>query len=97
MQVTLNVSGGWAFDILSGEALVTARQTIKAWAAAEDIKAENARVKNELEAYIIKTRESLETDELLMKVRGEGRGREVHEDSWMKVRSEGGRCTRTHG
>ena len=41
------------------------------WLEAQTAKRETAASKNELESYIISTRESLETDELLMKVRNQ--------------------------
>ena len=39
-----------------------------AWVKAEEAKRETAAAKNELEAYIIKTRGLLESDEMLRKV-----------------------------
>ncbi len=46
-----------------------AQAQIAGWVKAEDIKRDNAAAKNELEAYVIKTREALDGDEGIIKVR----------------------------
>jgi hypoxia up-regulated 1 len=69
VQVTLNVTGnGPRHAPLSGETLKEAKAHIAAWVAAETVKAATAKAKNDLEAYIISTREKLETNEALQQV-----------------------------
>jgi len=69
-QVTLNVTGsGPRFAPLSGDILKEAQAHLAAWRAAETIKAATAKAKNDLESYIISTREKLETEEALQQVR----------------------------
>jgi hypothetical protein len=53
---------------LSGEPLKQAQAHLAAWVAAETVKAATAKAKNDLEAYIISTREKLETNEALQTV-----------------------------
>jgi hypothetical protein len=69
VQVTLNVTGdGPRHAPLSGEPLKEAQAHLAAWVAAETVKAATAKAKNDLEAYIISTREKLETSEALQQV-----------------------------
>lgn len=68
--MSLNVSGpGLAHPPLSGEALELATANVTRWVQAEAVKAATAKAKNDLETYIINTREKLETDELYQQVR----------------------------
>ncbi|WIA17622.1 hypothetical protein OEZ85_014432 [Tetradesmus obliquus] len=68
-HVTLNVTGdGPRHALLSGEPLKQAQAHLAAWVAAETVKAATAKAKNDLEAYIIATREKLETQEALQQV-----------------------------
>uniref|UniRef100_A0A383VU00 Uncharacterized protein n=1 Tax=Tetradesmus obliquus TaxID=3088 RepID=A0A383VU00_TETOB len=68
-HVTLNVTGdGPRHAPLSGEPLKQAQAHLAAWVAAETVKAATAKAKNDLEAYIIATREKLETQEALQQV-----------------------------
>ncbi|WIA37837.1 hypothetical protein OEZ86_014693 [Tetradesmus obliquus] len=68
-HVTLNVTGdGPRHAPLSGEPLKQAQAHLAAWVAAETVKAATAKAKNDLEAYIIVTREKLETQEALQQV-----------------------------
>jgi hypothetical protein len=68
-QVPLTVSGlGWLHPRLVGDDLAVSKVTMAGWLRAQTLKRETAAAKNELESYIISTRESLETDEVLMKV-----------------------------
>lgn len=55
---------------LAGEALAAAAAHVAAWQAAEAVKAATAKAKNDLESYIIATRERLETDEAMQQVGG---------------------------
>jgi hypothetical protein len=69
MQVTLNITGdGPRHAPLTGEPLAEAKAHLAAWVAAETVKAATAKAKNDLEAYIISTREKLETNEALQQV-----------------------------
>lgn len=69
MQVNLNVSGpGLVHPPLSGDVLKAAEGTISAWVRAEKVKAATAKAKNDLETYIINTREKLETNEQYQEV-----------------------------
>ena len=52
---------------------MTSKATLASWHSAQTTKRETAAAKNDLESYIISTRESLETNEVLMKV-GERHG-----------------------
>eukprot|EP00775_Hariotina_reticulata_P013787 gene13787-13908_t len=71
-HVVLNVTGaGPRFTPLSGDALREAQAHLAAWRAAETVKAATAKAKNDLEAYIISTREKLETEEGLQQVTSE--------------------------
>jgi hypothetical protein len=54
--------------LISGDFLGAAQSNMSAWLRAERIKRDTAKAKNDLEAYIIATREALESDELLQKV-----------------------------
>lgn len=68
-QVALTISGpGWLYNSLAGDDLKAAKAILNGWVAAEKVKRDTAAAKNDLEAYIIKTREALETDEMIMKV-----------------------------
>ncbi|KAF8058449.1 HSP70-17 [Scenedesmus sp. PABB004] len=68
-HVSLNVTGpGPRHAPLSGDALADATAHVAAWRAAEAVKAATAKAKNDLEAYIIATRERLETDEAVQQV-----------------------------
>eukprot|EP00879_Flechtneria_rotunda_P024057 GHRR01025481.1.p1 GENE.GHRR01025481.1~~GHRR01025481.1.p1 ORF type:complete len:539 (+),score=222.19 GHRR01025481.1:412-2028(+) len=68
-HVGLAVSGaGPRHPPLAGDVFAAARSHIAAWRAAEVVKAATAKAKNDLEAYIISTREKLETDENLRQV-----------------------------
>ena len=68
-RVPLTVGGkGWAREKLSGDSLASSTSTLAQWVLTETVKRDNAAAKNDLESYIIKTREAIETDELLIKV-----------------------------
>lgn len=68
-KVALTIEGpGWSRARLTGADLASSKATLAAWVRAETIKRDTAAAKNDLESYIIKTREAMETDELLMKV-----------------------------
>jgi hypoxia up-regulated 1 len=66
--VPLKVSVVWGSPPLEGEARAAAAAQIAAWTAAEAAKRAAAAAKNELEAYVIRLKEALETDEQLQKV-----------------------------
>lgn len=53
---------------LSGEILEAAEANISQWVRTEKIKAATAKAKNDLETYIINTREKLEVDEFFQQV-----------------------------
>ena len=75
----LNI-GGPGFNAqatLSAPNLEASRAKLAAWMAAEIAKRDTAASKNELESYVIKMRENLETDETLIKVWGRCGGGEV--------------------
>jgi hypoxia up-regulated 1 len=68
-RVPLSISGkGWSREKLSGDSLASSTSTLAGWVQTETVKRDNAAAKNDLESYIIKTREAIETDELLIKV-----------------------------
>lgn len=68
-QAALNISGpGFVHAPLSGALLASARDTVSSWQAKEISKRDNAKAKNDLESYIISTREALETSEPLQQV-----------------------------
>ena len=68
-QVNLNVSGpGLVHPPLSGEVFKAADANITHWVKAEKVKAATAKAKNDLETYIINTREKLETNEQYQEV-----------------------------
>ena len=69
-QVPLKITGDWTHSKLTGDSLAASRATMSAWLTAQAAKRETAASKNDLESYIISTREALETDEKLIKVRG---------------------------
>jgi hypothetical protein len=62
---------------MSGEVFELATSNITRWTLAEMVKAATAKAKNDLETYIINTREKLETDELYQQVRLIQGGRRV--------------------
>lgn len=68
-RVPLTIGGkGLSREKLSGDSLASSTSTLARWVQTETVKRDNAAAKNELESYIIKTREAIETDELLIKV-----------------------------
>jgi hypothetical protein len=54
---------------MSAEVFELATANVTRWTLAEMVKAATAKAKNDLETYIINTREKLETDELYQQVR----------------------------
>jgi hypothetical protein len=56
--------------VLSGEVFDAAVANVTRWVLAEAVKAATAKSKNDLEAYIISTREKLETNEQFQEVGG---------------------------
>lgn len=69
LQVNLNVSGpGMVHPPLDGEVLKAAEANVSNWVVAEKIKAATAKAKNDLETYIINTREKLEVNEQYLEV-----------------------------
>lgn len=68
---------GWLFPALSGPVRAASKTVLAKFVAAEAVKRDLAKSRNDLESYIIAMKEALETDELMQKVRvdGEGRGR----------------------
>jgi hypothetical protein len=72
-QVALNVSGqGLLHAPLSGEVFDAAEANVTRWTVAEAVKAATAKAKNDLETYIINTREKLEINEQYQEVSGLG-------------------------
>eukprot|EP00195_Chlamydomonas_chlamydogama_P003215 CAMPEP_0202919692 /NCGR_PEP_ID=MMETSP1392-20130828/76466_1 /ASSEMBLY_ACC=CAM_ASM_000868 /TAXON_ID=225041 /ORGANISM="Chlamydomonas chlamydogama, Strain SAG 11-48b" /LENGTH=990 /DNA_ID=CAMNT_0049613149 /DNA_START=318 /DNA_END=3290 /DNA_ORIENTATION=+ len=68
-RVALTIGGpAWFHPSLSGADFKLSQSIISAWVKAEAIKRETAAAKNDLESYIIKTREKLETDDRVKKV-----------------------------
>lgn len=68
-HVNLNVSGpGMVHPPLDGEVLKAAEANVSNWVVAEKIKAATAKAKNDLETYIINTREKLEVNEQYLEV-----------------------------
>ena len=71
LQVALNVTGpGLRYKAAEGDFLAAATVNMSTLVRTERLKQETAKAKNDLEAYIIKTRDELESDELLQRVRG---------------------------
>lgn len=67
--MALNVSGpGPVHPPLSGDVFDAAVANVTRWVEAEAVKAATAKSKNDLEAYIISTREKLETNEQFQEV-----------------------------
>eukprot|EP00887_Chlorella_sp_A99_P006297 scaffold3.g6297.t1 len=71
IRVALNVTGGFAVPGLSAEQLAASRKVLRALRAADEAKRETAKAKNDLESYIISTRDKLESDEDLRSVSSE--------------------------
>jgi len=68
-QVSLNVTGpGLRYKVAEGDFLTAATVNMSTLLRTERLKQETAKAKNDLEAYIIKTRDELESDELLQTV-----------------------------
>ncbi|KAF5840430.1 Hsp70 protein-domain-containing protein [Dunaliella salina] len=68
-KVRLNISSSWTHPLLSGETLAKAQAAVSSWTSLEKAKRDNAAAKNDLEAYIIKTRSAFaDGDEKLLKV-----------------------------
>jgi len=68
-HVNLNVSGpGFVHPPLAGEVLKAAEANVTRWVVAEKVKAATAKAKNDLETYIINTREKLEVNEQYLEV-----------------------------
>lgn len=67
-KVALNVSGGFHQAPLASEDQLALLRTLRDWQRREAIKRENSRAKNDLESYIINTREALETNGMLLQV-----------------------------
>jgi hypothetical protein len=59
---------------LSGEVFDAAEANVTRWTVAEAVKAATAKAKNDLETYIIGTREKLETNDQYQEVRVGGLG-----------------------
>ncbi len=68
-QVPLKVGGpGWVHGPLTDEILEVAKKTVAGWLTREGIKRDTAKAKNDLEAYIISTRDQLDSRAALQQV-----------------------------
>nr|QBY35573.1 heat shock protein 70G [Dunaliella salina] len=68
-KVRLNITSSWTHPLLVGETLAKAQAAVSSWLALEKAKRDNAAAKNDLEAYIIKTRGTfMDADKKLLKV-----------------------------
>lgn len=69
-KVALKVEAAWAKPGTEGTPVVAeARKRMASWVAAEAEKRAIAKARNDLESYVIATKEALETDEAIAKVR----------------------------
>jgi hypothetical protein len=67
--VSLNITGpGFRYQAAQGDFLAAATANMSALVRTERLKQETAKAKNDVEAYIIKMREEVESDELLQRV-----------------------------
>ncbi|KAG2448832.1 hypothetical protein HYH02_006183 [Chlamydomonas schloesseri] len=95
-KVPLKVGGrGWLFPALSGPVRTASKAVLAKFVAAEAVKRDIAKSRNDLESYIIAMKESLETDELMQKVSTEEqresfRARLTDEEDWLYMEADEG-------
>eukprot|EP00198_Chlamydomonas_reinhardtii_P001208 XP_001690543.1 ER-located HSP110/SSE-like protein [Chlamydomonas reinhardtii] len=95
-KVPLKVGGrGWLFPALSGPVRAASKTVLAKFVAAEAVKRDLAKSRNDLESYIIAMKEALETDELMQKVSTEEqresfRARLTAEEDWLYMEADEG-------
>ncbi|KXZ47053.1 hypothetical protein GPECTOR_38g290 [Gonium pectorale] len=93
-KVPLTLGGrGWLSSPLAGDDFKEAKAVLAKFAAAEAVKRDLAKSRNDLESYIIAMKESLETDELVQKVsteelRDSFRSRLNEEEDWLYMEAD---------
>ncbi|KAG2432896.1 hypothetical protein HXX76_008627 [Chlamydomonas incerta] len=93
-KVPLKVGGrGWLFPALSGPVRAASKAVLDKFVAAEAVKRDVAKSRNDIESYIIAMKEALETDELMQKVSTEEqresfRARLTDEEDWLYMEAD---------